>query len=342
MSLVKRLLHPHYVANVLLAVSYPAFQLIGHPEYLSTAHIASYSRYLLPAGVLFSIKVRGAQSEEELVSVLALYIKVYSLYGFWTISQQPATLWGMSWSGWWRVLLFLLSWLTVFVVFPQPPYQGPSKVIRLTVSQLDSLTAPQSKGKDKVDDKNGLRERASSSKITELDEDGEPLDGNDNEHEVAHSCGHDHGHSHSHSHGHNHGDEDKGKSALELDPSHYWIIAFNTTWSSPCRYFDAVLARCSITYERKKVHFAKIDLDMTSEEDRIASQFKINLGATTLDLPTLTLFKDGKALKQLPPKLATKVGGEVLGKVGWDRSESSVRDAFELDKLGTGRESFVK
>jgi len=83
-------------------------------------------------------------------------------------------------------------------------------------------------------------------------------------------------------------------------------------------------------------------MDLIEEGDQIAERFKINLAATTLDLPTLILFKDGKALKQLPLKLATKVGGEVLGKVGWDRSESSVSQAFELPLLGTGKESFTR
>ncbi|KAF9897512.1 Thioredoxin- transmembrane protein 2 [Lobosporangium transversale] len=314
MSLARRLLHPHYVANVALAVAYPVYQIIHHPEYLSTLSIASYSRYLLPAMVVFFIKVQGSQSAEELVSVMALYIKVYSLYGFWTIAKDPAILWGISWSGWWRVFFFLLSWLAIFTVLPQPPYQGPSKIIWLDASQLDRLTRPilsKSKGIGK-----------STAKIVELDEEGVPAY-NDEEEPTVQEYG-----------------QDQKLKDSELDPSHYWIIAFNTTWSSPCRYFEAVLARCSIKYERKNVHFAKIDMDMVPEGDEIAERFKINLAATTLDLPTLILFKDGKALKQLPLKLGMKVGGDVLGKMGWDRSESSVLSAFELDKLGTGKESF--
>ena len=111
MSLVKRLLHPHYVTNSILAVSFPAYQIISHPEYLNSETVAAYSRYVLPALILLSIKVRGSQSAEELVSVVALYIKVYSLYGFWTITKEKAILFGMEWSGWWRPFLFLLTWL---------------------------------------------------------------------------------------------------------------------------------------------------------------------------------------------------------------------------------------
>lgn len=90
------------------------------------------------------------------------------------------------------------------------------------------------------------------------------------------------------------------------------------------------------------MHFGKIDMDLVAEGEQIAQRFKINMASTTLDLPTLILFKDGKALKQLPLKLGTKLGGEVLGKVGWDRSESSVLKAFELTNLGTGKESFAQ
>ncbi|KAG0001722.1 Thioredoxin- transmembrane protein 2 [Entomortierella chlamydospora] len=317
MSLAKRLLHPHYVANVILAVSYPAYQLISHPEYLSTSSVAAYSRYTLPAVALLMIKVRGSQSEEELVSVLALYIKVFSLYGFWTIAEDRADFLGMSW--------------IIFTVFSQPPYQGPSKVIWLDASQLDFLTTPNRsnpKGKERADSNHVLKNRGSA-KITELDEDGDPLeegDGNTDDSIVQDR---------------DHKDDSESRSASELDPSHYWIIAFNATWSSPCRYFEAVLARCSLKYDKKNVHFAKIDMDLIPEGNQIAKRFKINLAATTLDLPTLILFKDGKALKQLPLKLGTTVGGEVIGKVGWDRSENSVVSAFELAKLGTGKESFV-
>lgn len=111
MSLAKRLLHPHYVTNTVLALAYPAYQIISHPEYLNTESVAAYSRYLLPALILLTIKVRGSQSAEELVSVVALYIKVYSLYGFWSIAKEKAILFGMEWSGWWRAVLYLFTWL---------------------------------------------------------------------------------------------------------------------------------------------------------------------------------------------------------------------------------------
>lgn len=266
MSLVKRLLHPHYVANVVLAATYPVYQLINHPEYFNNSSFAAYSRYLLPALAVLFIKVRGSQSAEELVGVVALYIKVYSLYGFWTINEERFTLGGISWSGWWRVSLYLLAWLgkslcmlplllglvlihvfwktsltsswfikphlAVFIALPQPPYQGPSKVISLNASQIEFLTNPtrskKSKGKERADSSSELRNRASNARIVELDDNGDPLDSDDEVQE------------------HHSGDHELNES--ELDPSHYWIIAFNTTWSSPCRYFEAVLARCSITY----------------------------------------------------------------------------------------------
>ncbi|KAF9094359.1 Thioredoxin- transmembrane protein 2 [Mortierella sp. GBA35] len=342
MSLVRRILHPHYVANVLLAISYPTYQIITHPELLSTASIGAYSRYLLPALALLTIKVRGSQSAEELVSVIALYIKVFSLYGFWAISDVRAEFWGSSWSGAWRFVLFMLSWSVVFIALPQPPYQGPSKVIWLDSAQLDYLTTPgekKSKSKGRADDQSTLKNRSSSAKIVELDENDESMD--EDEDVQDHHHHHEHGQHCNHDHDHSQHQHPKAKSTADLDPSHYWIIAFNTTWSSPCRYFEAAHANCSLKYERVNVHFAKIDMDLFPEGDQIAERFKINLAATTLDLPTLILFKDGKALKQLPPKIATKVGGEVLGKVGWDRSAESVETAFELAKLGTGKESFV-
>lgn len=113
--------------------------------------------------------------------------------------------------------------IVIFIAFPQPPYQGPSNVIWLDASQLEYLTTPG----NKVSSSSGstsstnLRNRKDKSKIVELDENGNEIDQDEE-------------------------DQSKSKKA-ELDPSHYWIIAFNTTWSSPCRHFEAVLARCSIT-----------------------------------------------------------------------------------------------
>jgi len=111
MSLAKRLLHPHYVANVALAAAYPVFQLINHPEHFNQPNFVAYSRFLLPAMILLSIKIRGSQSAEELLSVLALYGKLYSVYGFWHINHERFALWGVSWSGWWRVALYLFTWI---------------------------------------------------------------------------------------------------------------------------------------------------------------------------------------------------------------------------------------
>ncbi|KAF9133892.1 Thioredoxin- transmembrane protein 2 [Mortierella sp. 14UC] len=344
MSIVLRILHPHYVINALLALSYPIYQVINHPDLLSQSSIGTYSRYLLPALALIVIKVRGAQSAEELVSVFSLYMKVFSLYGYWAISNERIEFWDTTWSGSWRFVFFMLAWSVVFIALPQPPYQGPSKVIWLDSAQLNFLTTPgekKSKGKGHADEHSNVKSRHSSAKIVELDEDDEELLDDEQEaenpyhhHEHGQHCNHDHGHDHGQLH-------PRQKATSDLDPSHYWIIAFNATWSSPCRYFEAAHANCSIKYDRVNVHFAKIDMDLFADGDEIAERFKINLGATTLDLPTLILFKDGKALKQLPPKIPTKVGGEVLGKVGWDRSADSVESAFELAKLGTGKESFV-
>ncbi|KAG0359142.1 Thioredoxin- transmembrane protein 2 [Mortierella sp. AD032] len=344
MSIVLRILHPHYVANALLALSYPIYQIISHPDLLSQASIGAYSRYLLPAVALIVIKVRGSQSAEELVSVFSLYMKVFSLYGYWAISDERVSFWGTTWNGFWRFVLFMLAWSVVFIALPQPPYQGPSKVIWLDSAQLNHLTTPgekESNGKGRADEHSNVKNRHSNAKIIELDDNDEELLDGKEEVEKAQDHHHEHGQHCNHDHGHGSLSHPMQKATSDLDPSHYWIIAFNATWSSPCRYFEAAHAYCSIRYDRVNVHFAKIDMDMFADGEEIAKRFKINLGATTLDLPTLILFKDGKALKQLPPKIATKVGGEVLGKVGWDRSAESVETAFELAKLGTGKESFV-
>lgn len=140
MSLVKRLQHPHYVVNLVLAVTYPVHQLINHPEYFNNSSFAANSHYLLPALGLFFIKFRGSQSAEELVGVFALYIKVYSLYGFWTINQERFTLGGISWSGWWRVILYLLAWLGKSLYMPPLSMNSVLVlVLRITMNSVANI-----------------------------------------------------------------------------------------------------------------------------------------------------------------------------------------------------------
>ncbi|KAF9977224.1 Thioredoxin- transmembrane protein 2 [Actinomortierella ambigua] len=350
MSLVKRLLHPHYVVNVALALSFPVLIAIEHPDYISSKTIAPYLRYLLPVLVLLFLKIKGAQSAEELVSVLALYGKTLSAYGFWYIQDDRFALAGSSWNGRWRLFIFLFTWMAMFSLFPLPPYQGPSKVLQLNLAQLDYLSTPgvtksgeQQAGSSTTKRSNKpTHRRPQSAKIVEIGDDGEPLESDDSEEDDQQQD--------SSSPPQEESEANKefwhatsGTMKLsDLDPSHYWVISLNTTWSSPCRYFEAVLARCSLRYSRANVHYAKVDLDMEPGGEEMANRFRISMQATTIDLPTLVLMRNGEVLGQLPQKANTRIGGEVLGKVGWDRSESSVVSAFELAQLGTGRESFAK
>ncbi|KAG0229549.1 Thioredoxin- transmembrane protein 2 [Actinomortierella wolfii] len=349
MSLVKRLLHPHYVLNVALAISFPIVLAIEHPEYYNSKNIAAYLRYLFPVLALLFMKIKGSQSAEELVSVLALYGKTLATYGFWYIQYEGFTFAGSSWNGRWRLALFLASWMLIFALFPQPPYQGPSNVLQLNLAQLEYLTTPRNaKGKEtgsssataKRTNKSTHR-RPQTAKIVEIGEDGEPLESDEDDDQEKNQEG-------SSTQAESEVDKEfwqnnsESTKLSDLDPSHYWVISFNTSWSSPCRYFEAVLARCSIKYSRANVHYAKVDLDMEPGGEEVANRFRISMQATTIDLPTLILFRNGEVLGQLPQKANTKIGGEVLGKVGWDRSEESVVKAFELAQLGTGRESFAK
>ncbi|KAG0268784.1 Thioredoxin- transmembrane protein 2 [Actinomortierella ambigua] len=340
MSLVKRLLLPHYVLNVALAISFPVLIAIEHPEYISSKTVTPYLRYLLPVLALLFLKIKGAQSAEELVSVFALYGKTLSTYGLWYIQDDRFNFAGSSWNGRWRLFLFLFLWMVIFSLFPLPSYRGPSNVWQLNLAQLDHLSTSgvRQSGERQAGSSSAAKgssmvthRRPQTSKLAEIDDDGEPLKsditGEDDQQDGSSLSK----------------EESDGTMKLsDLDPSHYWVISLNTTWSSPCRYFEAVQARCSIKYSRANVHFAKVDLDMEPGGEEMANRFRISMQATTIDLPTLVLMRNGEVLSQLPQKANTKIGGEVLGKVGWDRSEQSVVSAFELAQLGTGRESFAK
>ncbi|CAG8434398.1 1978_t:CDS:2 [Ambispora gerdemannii] len=129
----------------------------------------------------------------------------------------------------------------------------------------------------------------------------------------------------------------------------YWIVLFFAMWSPACRYFEGTLAKTSLKYTTENIHFGKIDLERFSV---LAQEYNISLSPTSLDLPTLILFKNGTEIKRLPQKLGgndddetkkkeyEKLKSETLksakatwDRLGWDRSMQSIVSAFKLDVL---------
>ncbi|CAI2181965.1 16146_t:CDS:2 [Funneliformis geosporum] len=195
-------------------------------------------------------------------------------------------------------ILYAISWSALFVVLPQPSYQGPTKIIELSEQDLNEI-------------KRGGYELHKFKEIT------------DEEHDKIKKS-------------------ENGKGKEQVDQ--HWIIFFHVTWSPVCRTFESTVAKTSVKYTTTDVHFGKIDLDFYPN---LAQEYEISLSPTSLDLPALIYFKNGRENARLPKSF--KDGDDVQldqiknktlksakvtwDRLGWDRSMKSIITAFKLDTI---------
>uniref|UniRef100_A0AC35TI00 Thioredoxin domain-containing protein n=1 Tax=Rhabditophanes sp. KR3021 TaxID=114890 RepID=A0AC35TI00_9BILA len=76
-----------------------------------------------------------------------------------------------------------------------------------------------------------------------------------------------------------------------------WIVQFYTTWSPECRHLTPVFSKLSERFSLPNMKFAKIDLGMYPKE---AERFRVNPGATSKQLPTISVFKGGADINRRP------------------------------------------
>ncbi|KAG2172867.1 hypothetical protein INT43_000217, partial [Umbelopsis isabellina] len=102
--------------------------------------------FLILAG-LSTWKYAVSCTAEELVSVVTLYCKAFNVIMLYYYGKK-----------WW-MMLYIIGWALIFVLFPQPPYQGTTKAVELSSSSLTKV----------------LENKQANAKIVELDEDEQPL-----------------------------------------------------------------------------------------------------------------------------------------------------------------------
>ncbi|XP_003745086.1 thioredoxin-related transmembrane protein 2 homolog [Galendromus occidentalis] len=84
---------------------------------------------------------------------------------------------------------------------------------------------------------------------------------------------------------------------LQKDKRVVWIVEFFALWSPPCINFASDFRRISAKYTLENLRFGKIDVTRNPEA---AAKYHINTSALSKQLPTLIMFKDGKALMRRP------------------------------------------
>uniref|UniRef100_A0A915JMP2 Thioredoxin domain-containing protein n=1 Tax=Romanomermis culicivorax TaxID=13658 RepID=A0A915JMP2_ROMCU len=87
------------------------------------------------------------------------------------------------------------------------------------------------------------------------------------------------------------------KEEIDRDKRIVWVVQFFAGWSPLCRQVTPVFAQLSNEYALKNLRFAKMDISRYPKE---AEKFRINIHPTSRQLPTVSLFQNGKEVKRRP------------------------------------------
>jgi len=111
---------------------------------------------------------------------------------------------------------------------------------------------------------------------------------------------------------------------LEREKQSTYLVAFYTSWSPPCASLAPAFAKLSLEYTLENLKFGKVDVGRYPE---VAKKHHINTTAFSLQLPTVSLFKEGKEIYRKP----------CLDEKGKFRkfyfTEDNVRAAFDMNNL---------
>ncbi|KAI9485595.1 MAG: hypothetical protein EXX96DRAFT_598386 [Benjaminiella poitrasii] len=236
-----------------------------------------------------------AATAEELTSVIMLYTKFFTLCSvFWTF-------------GFWYSSLYIIGWIVLSTLLPQPWYRGPTKIYELNEAAFrdrvlkSASKTPKSSTSSSSSSSTVPVEEIRGPRITEITEDKE---------------------------------KDK---KTDVEAVKYWIVMLYANWSVACLNFEAVLAKLSIQYDVPHLKFGQVDVDVYPD---LAEEFGVSKDPASFDLPTLILFQNGKALGRLPELTLSKEGQskanaarDTITRLGWSKHPSAVIKAFQLDKI---------
>ncbi|KAK3914023.1 Thioredoxin-related transmembrane protein 2-like protein [Frankliniella fusca] len=111
---------------------------------------------------------------------------------------------------------------------------------------------------------------------------------------------------------------------LERDKKVTWIVTFYTAWNPACVNFAPIFAQLSHEYNLDNLKFGKIDIGRYPDA---AKKYRINDGASSQQLPTVILFKDGKeSLRRPCVDTSNKL-------IRFFFTEDNIKLAFDLNNL---------
>ena len=227
-------------------------------------------------------------------------------------------------------------------LFPQPWYQGPTKIIDLSERKFREDVQRRKQAT--------VNEVGEGPRITEIKEDGQ-------EEELSSS--------NSTKTTNRKKNKGKGKATTttkEGKYTRYWIVMLYANWSLACLNFEAVLAKLSLEYSADHIKFGKyiiiiiiiiiitcrllflsddinnrwlgkIDIDIYTD---LADEYGISRDPASFDLPTLLLFRDGAQIRRLPEltpttddsnkskNSAATAAKDTITRIGWSKKAVSI------------------
>lgn len=84
---------------------------------------------------------------------------------------------------------------------------------------------------------------------------------------------------------------------IEKHKNTTWLVQFYTTWSAESKHVSPVFSALSEKYHLPNLRFAKLDIGRFPKE---AERFRINIHPASKQLPTISLFENGKEVLRRP------------------------------------------
>jgi len=321
-DLLRRFRHPHYFLNAWLALPFPLllalFFIRNHAndnitystDFLSSreadhdsgAHI-NVTWLVLPPVLMagFAGRVRW-NSLESLFGIVANNARLLNLWGLYIIADVLGIHW--LWSG-----LYLVCWLAISFLVPQPMYLGPTKVTALNkdlFEQVILFLPPSPPNPSTIKSTRQFQEVLRAQKL-------------------------------------------QAKRLLESDEGRkFRVVLFWTEWSKKARDVECTIGRMSWTRTSDNLEFHILPTDGLDPSLPLEYGIDPSPSSTHSGIPTLILFRGGKEIARLPrlvKKKKSEDDGEIdlelenknlLERFGWDGSEEGIVKEFKLDAIGVG------
>ncbi|KAK4312594.1 hypothetical protein Pmani_016004 [Petrolisthes manimaculis] len=84
---------------------------------------------------------------------------------------------------------------------------------------------------------------------------------------------------------------------MQRDPRTVWLITYFTAWSPACSSLAPIFAKLSAEYTLDNLKFGKIDIGRYPD---VAKHYHINDSSFSLQLPTISVFKEGTEVERRP------------------------------------------